>query len=189
VNRFLELTYTPAVLAAQAQAYGRSQLAPRATEEDTLSEAEREFIESRDSFYLASVNESGWPYVQHRGGPRGFLRVTGPQELGFADLRGNRQLLTVGNVRTNDRMCLFLMDYPARTRLKILGRAEIQPPEAAPEGVLLPSATERWIRIRVEAFDWNCPKGITPRYSLEEVESVVGPLRRRIAELEELLRK
>ena len=159
-----------------------------------MGEEEAVFIQSRDSFYVASVNSDGWPYIQHRGGPRGFLRFIDAHTLGFADLSGNRQLLTTGNVADNDRVALFLMDYVRRERLKISGHAEIisakvKPAlaaELAPEGTPV-NSIERIFRIRVTGFDWNCPKFITPRFTAEDVQKAAGPLHRRIAELEAAL--
>ena len=193
-HQFLSTNLTPAVRRAQEASYGRSQQIPPAPGPDELGAEEADFIQRRDSFYLASVNQDGWPYIQHRGGPRGFLKVLDGHTLGFADLSGNRQLLTTGNVAANDRVALFLMDYPRRERLKIIGHAEIIPAKAnpalaaelAPEGVPV-RLVERMFRIRVTGFDWNCPKYITPRFTAEEVEQAAAPLRNRIAELEAAL--
>jgi predicted pyridoxine 5'-phosphate oxidase superfamily flavin-nucleotide-binding protein len=192
-HKFLDLTLTPEVLAAQEHYYGRSQPVPPATHDDALGPEEIAFIESRDSFYLASVNESAWPYVQHRGGPAGFAKVISPNEIAFADYKGNRQLLSTGNLAANDRVCLFMMDYPGRVRLKLLGHAEVldtrDHPEmlqqvAAPEMV---KASERIFKIRIVSYDWNCPKYITPRYTAAEVKQILLPLHARIAELESQL--
>jgi predicted pyridoxine 5'-phosphate oxidase superfamily flavin-nucleotide-binding protein len=191
----LDLTFTPKVLAAQRHYYGRAQDIPPAPADDTLGPEERAFIESRDSLYLASVGETGWPYVQHRGGVPGFVQVVSPTEIAFADFKGNRQLLTTGNVVTNDRVCLFLMDYPRRERLKLLGHAEILDARAHPDlarSLARPGedkAVERVFRVRVVGFDWNCPKYITPRFTAAEVDEVVRPLKQRIAELESLIKK
>ena len=189
-TKYLDLTFTDAVLRAQTQYYGRAGHIAGAPERDPLSQAEAEFIAARDSFYLGSINESGWPYIQHRGGPSGFLRVVNEKTLAFADYKGNRQLLTTGNVSVNDRVALFLMDYKNRERLKILGHARVEDARAHPELVVqladpkMQSAVERLVFIDVVSFDWNCPKYITPRYSSEEVNELVGPLKTRIAELE-----
>ena len=193
-HHFLSTTFTPAVLRAQETNYGRAQSVPPAPGPDELGAQEEVFIQRRDSFYLASVNADGWPYIQHRGGPKGFLKVLDPHTLAFADLSGNRQLLTTGNVSGNDRVALFLMDYPRRERLKILGHAEVLAArshpalvaEVAPEGTPM-RLVERVFRIRVTGYDWNCPKYITPRFTAEEVEKAAAPLRRRIAELEAAL--
>jgi predicted pyridoxine 5'-phosphate oxidase superfamily flavin-nucleotide-binding protein len=193
-HHFLSTTFTADVLHAQAAAYGRAQSIPPAPGVDEMGAQEEVFIGRRDSFYVATVNADGWPYIQHRGGPRGFLKFLDGHTLGFADLAGNRQLLTTGNVAANDRVALFLMDYARRERLKLLGHAEViaakdNPALAAelvPEGVPV-RLVERMFRIRVTGFDWNCPKYITPRFTADEVERAAAPLRRRIAELEAAL--
>jgi uncharacterized protein len=189
-TKYLDLMFTDAVRRAQKQYYGRAGNIAGAPERDPLGQAEAEFIAARDSFYLGSISESGWPYIQHRGGPQGFLRVVNEKTLAFADYKGNRQLLTAGNVSVNDRVALFLMDYKNRARLKILGHARVEDAREHLELVTqitdlkMQSAVERLVFIDVVSFDWNCPKYITPRYSAEEVEEYVGPLKRRIAELE-----
>ena len=188
-SNFLNVTVTPTVAAAQKKYYGRAFEPQFDSGGDELGDVEHGFIEARDSFYLATVTETGWPYVQHRGGPAGFLRVVSPTRLAFADLRGNRQMLSTGNVAANDRVALFLMDYPQRSRLKILGHARMFPageaPELAAQLLVAPNSTvERVVSIDVVAFDWNCPKYITPRYTKTEVEAVITPLKKRIAELE-----
>jgi len=194
-TRYLDLTFTDAVCRAQKQYYGRAGTIAGVPERDLLSQAEAEFIVARDSFYMGSVSESGWPYIQHRGGPPGFLRMVNERTLAFADYKGNRQLLTTGNVSVNDRVALFLMDYKNRERLKILGHACVEDAHVHPELIeqitdpKMRSAVERLVFIDVVSFDWNCPKYITPRYTAEEVEEYVEPLKLRIAELEAQLRK
>jgi predicted pyridoxine 5'-phosphate oxidase superfamily flavin-nucleotide-binding protein len=189
-TKYLDLTFTDAVCRAQKQYYGSVGKIAGAPERDPLGQAEAEFIAARDSFYLGSISESGWPYIQHRGGPSGFLRVINETTLAFADYKGNRQLLSTGNVSVNDRVALFLMDYKNRERLKILGHARVEDARAYPELTTqvadpkMRSSVERLVFIDVVSFDWNCPKYITPRYSAEEVEELAGPLKRRIAELE-----
>jgi len=191
--KYLELAMTEAVQRAQNQYYGRAVNIAGTPECDPLTQDEAEFIAARDSFYLGSTSETGWPYIQHRGGPQGFLRVVNEKTLAFADYKGNRQLLTTGNVSVNDRVALFLMDYKNRARLKILGHARVEDARGHLELVTqitdlkMQSAVERLVFIDVVSFDWNCPKYITPRYSTEEVEEYVGPLKRRIAELESQL--
>ena len=192
-SHFLELATTPAVAAAQERFQGRSQPIAPTGGPDRLDEAEREFIESRDTFYLSSVTESGWPYVQHRGGPAGFLRVVGPNVIAFADYRGNRQMLTTGNVSADNRVAMILMDYPQRSRLKLLGRATVVAAADDQELAKLVSipgapAAERVVKVEVVAFDWNCPKYITPRYTTAEIETAIAPLRQRVAELEDELK-
>jgi uncharacterized protein len=189
-ERYLELLTTPAVARAQARYYGRARLTGSAPEQDRLGAEEQEFIAARDSFYLATVSESGWPYMQHRGGAPGFLRVVDDHTLAFADYQGNRQLLSTGNLAANHKAALFLMDYPNRTRLKILGHARVEDAREHPELVTQLAETrvkdqvERLFFIDVISFDWNCPKYITPRYTAAEVESAIAPLQQRIAELE-----
>jgi uncharacterized protein len=190
-GRFLETYFTPEVLAAQAHYFGRAQTLPPQPARDALTPQEADFIACRDSFYMATVTRDGWPYLQHRGGPAGFLKVLDPQTLGFADFKGNRQLLTAGILAASDRVSLFLMDYPGRERLKILGHARVLDARehrdltdqltAKPE---LRGKVERLFLISVVSFDWNCPQYITPRYTEAEVREAVAPLKKRIAELE-----
>ena len=193
-GKFLELTFTPAVLAAQEHYFGRAQPMPPQPGRDPLTDDETQFIQSRDSFYIATVTETGWPYMQHRGGRAGFLHVVSPTQLAFADYKGNRQMLSTGTIAANDRVALFLMDYPQRTRLKILGHARIEDARQHPELVTqlaepeTRGIVERLFLIEVVSFDWNCPKYITPRYTEAEVSAAVAPLRQRIAELEEQLK-
>ena len=192
-NKFLDLAVTDAVRRAQEHYFGKARVAA-AGRPDELTDEEIEFIRARDSFYMATINENGWPYVQHRGGPPGFLRVLAPTRLAFADYAGNRQLLSTGNLAVNDRVALFLMDYPNRTRLKILGHARVSDAREHPELVAelaepeVGKIVERLFFVDVVAFDWNCPKYITPRYTAGEVEQAIAPLKRRIAELEAKLK-
>lgn len=193
-QRYVQTLFTPAVLAAQEHYYGRAANIAGGGERDPLTDEERAFIGRRDSFYLATISESGWPYLQHRGGPRGFLQVLDPLTLAFADYGGNRQVLSTGNLSSNDRATLFLMDYPRRERLKILGHARVldahEHVELAqrvqPTGTN-PTKVERIFVIDVLSYDWNCPKHITPRYTNEEIEALIQPLQNRIAELEKQL--
>ena len=170
--------FTPSVKAAQAD-YGsrehNERFAGIAGPNDELTAREKRFIEARDTFYLATVNEDGWPYVQHRGGPPGFLRVLNPKQIAYADFRGNTQLISVGNVSKNNRVSLILMDYPNRRRLKILGHMrvedakDISPDELKRvELVDYRALIERVVYIDIVAFDWNCPQHITQRYTAEE---------------------
>ncbi len=158
-----------------------------------LTESEREFISQRDSFYMASIGENGFPYIQHRGGPKGFLTVVDENTLAFADFSGNKQYITAGNLATHPNVSLFLMDYPAQTRLKIYARAEIVALNARPDLLKLVrpdnyrARPERIVLLRVEAFDWNCPQHITPRYTVEEIDEAMAPQREYIARLEKEL--
>jgi len=156
---------------------------------DPMTPDVRDFLAERDSFYLATVSDTGWPYVQFRGGPPGFLRVLDENTLGWADFRGNLQYISTGNLGSDDRVALFVMDYPHRRRLKIFGHARVVFAEDDPEmiGTLTrpddDGVVERGVLVTVEAFDWNCPQHITPRYSLAELEPHLGALRDRVAAL------
>ena len=192
---FQHIVFTPSVLAAQRRYHGRCAAPRDAPERNPLTDEERAFIEARDSFYMATITENGWPYLQHRGGAPGFLHVLSPTQLAFADYSGNRQMLSTGNLAANDRVALFLMDYPRRERLKILGHARVEDARQNPELVAqlaepeTRGIVERLLLIEVVAFDWNCPKYITPRYTAAEVEQAVAPLRQRIAELESRIKE
>ena len=177
-HRFADIAFTDSVKAAQ-DAYGsrgnNDRLQAKAGPNDSLVPKEAAYIAQRDSFYLATVSDSGWPYAQHRGGPKGFLNVLNPGQLAYADFRGNLQLISTGNVSVNDRCSLILMDYAHRKRLKILGHLHVQDAaEATPE--LLEQVQpgdyrahiERIVVIDVAAFDWNCPQHIPRRYTEEE---------------------
>jgi len=148
--------------------------------EQELGLYEAEFIAARNSFYMSTVTPDGWPYLQHRGGPAGFLQVLDEHTLAFADYAGNKQYISTGNLTVNDRFALFLMDYPNRTRLKIIGHAQILEPGEDPdlEARLNPpepkARVERIIVLHVVGFDWNCNQHITPRYTLEELGEVGG---------------
>lgn len=184
-HKFAEIAFTKTVKQVQEEMGSRSGYSSIETGPDRnhlLRDRERVFIEARDSFYIASVTETGWPYIQHRGGPAGFLKVIDQSTLGFADYSGNRQYVTTGNVMTNDRVALFLMDYPNRRRLKLLGRMELVGPEQSSilghlQDTSYKARIERGMIIRVEAFDWNCPQHITPRYSQSEVEELIESMR------------
>ena len=168
-HQFARFMFTDGVKAAQEQYGSRARLerfTSMAGPNDELGEREIEFIAERDTFYMATVNEDGWPYVQHRGGPPGFLRVLGPRQLAYPDFRGNTQLVSVGNVSSNDRVSLILMDYPNKRRLKILGHMRVE--NSASELPNYGAQVERLVTIDVVAFDWNCPQYITQRYT--EVE-------------------
>ena len=191
-NRFVEIAFTPSVRALQ-EAYGSRARYARMEQGETSNAAlgaeEARFIAERDSFHMATVSESGWPYVQHRGGPPGFIKVLDPNTIGFADFRGNRQYVSVGNVMQDDRVSLILLDYPHRQRLKLLGHARVARPDEVELLAQLGTPgyrarVERGLVIRIEAFDWNCPQHITPRFTVAEVEAAAAPLRERIAGLE-----
>ncbi len=180
---FGKIAFTPNVQAVQARmgsrdAY-RSAILGEA-ETVALGVHEVEFIEERDSFYQGTVSENGWPYVQHRGGPTGFLKVLDDRTIGYADFSGNRQYISVGNLEGDNRVSLFLMDYAAQRRLKILGRARLIDEDTEPaliarlESPDYRARVERGVVITIEAFDWNCPKYITPRFTEREVKALIG---------------
>ncbi|WP_435353757.1 pyridoxamine 5'-phosphate oxidase family protein [Emticicia sp. SJ17W-69] len=162
----------------------------RITFRNSLTPNEIAFISNRDSFYISTVGENGFPYIQHRGGPKGFLKVLDEKRLGFIDFKGNMQYISVGNLATNNKVCLFLMDYPAKTRLKIYATTEIIELKENPELYeLLNLETyqfrpERMMVFHIEAFDWNCPQHITPRYTLDEIDTFLAPQREYISKLE-----
>jgi uncharacterized protein len=157
---------------------------------DRFTDAEAQFIAQRYSFYLATVSETGWPYIQHRGGPAGFLKMLDDRTLAFADYRGNRQYISTGNLRAGDKACLFLMDYPRRARLKIYAHIEVVPLDKDPslvEKVTDPgykAKLERIFLIRLESFDWNCSQHITPRFTEQELAPALRPIRERLDILE-----
>jgi predicted pyridoxine 5'-phosphate oxidase superfamily flavin-nucleotide-binding protein len=193
-RRFAELAFTPLVKEQQQQ-HGSRHLYERVEQSrnlgDRLGPDEQAFIRERDGFYMASVSETGWPYIQYRGGKKGFLHVMDKQTIGFADLRGNTQYISVGNLQHDDRVALFFMDYPSQSRLKILGRARIHEGDEKAgkliEALRVPeekSPAERAMLIHVEAFDWNCPQHITPRYTEEELAKILEPMRSRLESLE-----
>jgi len=195
VHKFAEIAFTPDVKKAQEANGSRRSYARLESGEvhnDVLGPREATFIAQRDSFYMATTSETGWPYIQHRGGPPGFLRVLDEKTAGFADFRGNRQYISVGNLKANDRVSLILMDYPNRARLKILGRARLVGLDEQDilDRLSLPDyqvVVERGFLIAIEAFDWNCPQHITPRFTPAEIETIITPLQQRVAELEQML--
>jgi len=192
-HHYAQIAFTPRVKKLQEEqgsrtSYARMEDVSHAANH-RLTEAEAGFIAARNSFYMATVSETGWPYIQHRGGPTGFVRVLDEKSIGFADFRGNRQYISVGNLMADNRVSLFFMDYPNKTRLKLFGRARIV---ALDDHDVLSrlevpdyrARIERGFIISVEGFDWNCPQHITERYSRDEMSTVTGSLLSRIAELE-----
>lgn len=183
MKNFGEIAFTSHVKAEQDAQGSREMYAGMTARPapDGFGEREAAFISMRDSFYMATVSEDGWPYIQHRGGPRGFLRVLSPTQLGFADYRGNRQYVSVGNLQTERRVSLFLMDYPNRARLKLFGRARVQAAEDAPDlaarlAIDGQGTVERLFTLDIDAFDWNCPQFITPRFTEEELAASLSPM-------------
>jgi predicted pyridoxine 5'-phosphate oxidase superfamily flavin-nucleotide-binding protein len=192
-HKFFDLTFTESVKKAQEK-YGsrRSYARFEGGRPDFygLLDAERDFIEQRDGFYLATIGEDSQPYIQFRGGPKGFLKVLDDKTLGFADFRGNLQYISVGNLSVNKKAALFLMDYASQRRLKILAEVEVRDAKDAPgliEKLAVPdykAKVERAIIVHVEAFDWNCPQHITPRYTMDEIRQMITPMNEHIARLE-----
>lgn len=192
-RNFGTLVFTPLVKALQEKYGSRAQygrMESGVPSPDRLGPDESAFIAERDSFYMATVGAGGWPYVQHRGGAKGFLKVLDDRTIAFGDFRGNKQYISIGNLATDDRVALILMDYPGKARLKILGRSRIFDGAASREWidrVREPGSKdviERAYVIRVEAFDWNCPQHITPRYTEDEIREALIPFERRLEALE-----
>lgn len=202
MTSYADIMFTPEVQAEQAHIGSKGKFDRRynAKQDEPLGAPEQEFLTSRSTLYIASVNSAGWPYVQHRGGPAGFLKILDPFTIGFADYFGNRQLITKGNLAKDDRVSVFAMDYARQARLKLQGHATLQNAEDAPD-LAAQLVTEgegrvqRVMTIRIVAWDWNCPKYITPRFDTQEMTALVGPelsrleaenaeLRARIATLE-----
>ena len=192
-DNFTELAFTESVKAQQEKygtraAYSRMERGGKFRNQ--LTWQENSFIKTRDSFYISSVGKNGWPYMQFRGGPKGFLKAIDDHTLAFADFRGNGQYITTGNFNDNNKTVLFLMDYPNKKRLKIWAETEVLDPADHPElaeQLVQPNyeaTVERIIVFKVQAFDWNCPQHITPRYTQEEAGGSMLKLESRIAELE-----
>ena len=182
MTSYADIMFTPDVLAEQERIGSRGKYDSRyqAKQDEPLGPDEQAFLTSRSTLYIASVNSDGWPYIQHRGGPVGFVKVLDPMTIGFADYLGNRQLITKGNLAGDDRVSVFAMDYARKARLKLQGHATLQDAEDAPE-LAEQLATEgqgrvqRVMTIRIIAWDWNCPQFITPRFDAEEMTALVGP--------------
>ncbi len=186
-----DVAFSPAVKALQERHGSRAGYARMAEKGGWKREITPDlaaFLAGRESFYLGTASAAGQPYIQHRGGPKGFLKVLDAGRLAFADFGGNRQFITAGNLSENDRAHVFLMDYPNRQRIKIWGRARVveDDPELM-ERLLTPgykAKPERAILFEVEAWDANCPQHITPRYSEDEIAPALAQLQARIDELE-----
>lgn len=184
-HRFADILFSEPVKALQQLEGSRELYARFENRPDShqlLSDKEIQFLRQRDSFYMASVSPDGWPYIQHRGGAKGFIKVIDDQHIGFADFSGNRQYITTGNLRANHRVALFFMDYPNRRRLKMLGSAkELNRFDKSEAKFLMQTLgdaesharVERGFIIRVAAFDWNCPQYITPRYDQAQVDAML----------------
>jgi len=181
-KNFTQLTFTDSVKKAQ-QHYGTRHAYARmeqAGDRYLLTAKEAAYIESRDSFYMATVGENGWPYVQFRGGPKGFLKVIDESTLGYADFRGNGQYISTGNLQANNKASLILVDYPTQQRLKLWAESNII--EAKENETLAAQLTmpdykariERLVILTIKAYDWNCPQHITPRYTPDEFKTLAG---------------
>ncbi|MCA8900740.1 MAG: pyridoxamine 5'-phosphate oxidase family protein [Hyphomonas sp.] len=195
MQNYAELLFTDAVKAYQETAgmrekyesiYANRHRGP--LDEDTIA-----FLSGMTSFYIATTGANGWPYIQHRGGPAGFVKVLGPETIGFADYLGNRQFITRGNLDGSNRVSLFFMDYPRRARLKMLGEAQMI--DAASDPDLQESLSqdgqgpvERLVSIRIVALDWNCPKYILPRYTEDQVAQMIAPKLNQLVEENQLLK-
>ncbi|WP_200831845.1 pyridoxamine 5'-phosphate oxidase family protein [Aquimarina sp. AU474] len=179
IKNFTDIAFTESVKEIQRKQGSRNNyLRMGEIEMNQLNQGEQKFITERDMFYMSTVGENGWPYVQYRGGPKGFLKVLSPTKIAFADFRGNMQYISSGNLRTNNKVALILIDYPTRTRLKIWGETEVLPADDPfLKNILIddiyPAKIERLIVINVKAFDWNCPQHITPRYTEEEFNKML----------------
>jgi uncharacterized protein len=190
---FGSLVFTPVVKMLQERHGSRRQyerMERAGSSNGLLGPAETAFIAERDTFYWATIGSTGWPYVQHRGGPKGFLRVIDGRTLALADYRGNRQYISAGNLLTDNRVAIILVSYPEQARLKILGRVEVLENAAADPWIPrvrvdgYHAVIERVFVIHVEAFDWNCPQHITPRFTADEIQEAVRPMEERLQELE-----
>jgi predicted pyridoxine 5'-phosphate oxidase superfamily flavin-nucleotide-binding protein len=200
-HRFFDLAFTPAVQAQQARRGSRAGYAALSARRgdsataEVLEEQEFAFIAERDSFYLATVSETGWPYVQHRGGPVGFVRRVDERTIGWAEYSGNRQYVSAGNVAVDDRVAMIFVDYPHQERLKVLGHMRAYDAADRPDLARLlgiehyEARVEGFVLVAVEASDWNCPQHISPRFTVEEIDKLVAPLHARIAELEARLKE
>lgn len=189
---YAEIAFTPTVRKLQSQAGSRNayaRLDSTPDRRDQLGDTEAEFIAARDGFYQATVSETGWPYVQFRGGPAGFLKVLDAKTIGYADFRGNLQYISVGNLTQEDRISIILMDYANQSRLKLFGRARVVTQETHPaliERLSDPgygAVVQRGVIITVEGYDWNCPQHITPRFTPAEIRAATAPLHDEIARL------
>jgi predicted pyridoxine 5'-phosphate oxidase superfamily flavin-nucleotide-binding protein len=194
-HKFAEIAFTKTVKSVQEEqgsrkSYARMEERPEAYNH-IMGANEMAFIGGRDSMYMATVSETGWPYMQHRGGPAGFVKVLDEKTLGLPDFRGNRQYVSVGNLMNDDRVSLFFMDYANKVRLKMLGRVRIiAAGDPLLEKLALPeysARVERGFEIAVEAFDWNCPQHIPELYGVPDIQNSVSKLTDRIEELEKEL--
>jgi hypothetical protein len=191
-KNFASIAFTDEVKVLQEKSGSRASYARMEKEvyQDGLTENEIAFIEQRDSFYMASIGENGFPYIQHRGGPKGFIKVLDAKRIGFIDFKGNMQYISVGNIATNNKVAIIMVDYPARARLKIYARAvivELKDDPSLYEQLSISeykSRPERMMVLHIEAYDWNCPQHIIPRYTVEEIEEAFASQKKYTSKLE-----
>ena len=191
-KNFASIAFTTAIKKMQEKSGSRASYArlEKETYVDGLTQNEIDFISDRDSLYMATVGENGFPYIQHRGGPKGFVKVLDTKRIGFIDFRGNMQYISVGNIQTNNNVSLIMVDYPAKARLKILAKAtivELKDDPALYNMLNLPEykfKPERMMVLNIEAYDWNCPQHIIPRYTVEEIEEAFAPQMNQITKME-----
>jgi predicted pyridoxine 5'-phosphate oxidase superfamily flavin-nucleotide-binding protein len=196
-KNYPSLAFTTAVKEMQEKLGSRASYArlEKETYVDGLTQNEIDYIGDRDSFYMASFGENEYPYIQHRGGPKGFVKVLNPKRIGFIDFKGNMQYISVGNIMTNNNVSLIMIDYPSRARLKILAKAsivELNEDPALYKLLNLPGykyKPERMLVLDIEAYDWNCPQHIIPRYTIEEIEDAFASQINRITELEDEIKR
>lgn len=191
-KNFASIAFTDAVKAIQEKNGSRASYArmEQHTYVDGLTENEIDFISQRDSFYMATIGDNGYPYIQHRGGPKGFVKVLDTKRIAFIDFRGNMQYISIGNMATNNNVAIIMVDYPAKARLKLYAKAEIV--ELKDNAVLFEELNlanykfkpERMMLLHIEAYDWNCPQHITPRYTVEDIEEAFNSQRQHIAILQ-----
>ncbi len=192
-KNFAEIAFTDAVKQLQEEQGSRKgyERMEKFSVIDGLTDNEMLFIKNQNSFYLASLGVKEFPYIQHRGGPKGFLKVLDSKRIGFIDFVGNKQYVSVGNMATNNNVSLIMVDYPTRTRLKIFAKAEVVELKDNPELYEQLNLDdykfrpERMIVFNIEAYDWNCPQHIIPRYTTEEIEKAFLPQQEYITSLEE----
>lgn len=186
-----DIAFSPAVKAAQTRRGSRTMYANMEAQGGFRTAIDARLIEalaSANSAYLVTASANGQPYAQHRGGPRGFIRVLGDRTIGFADYAGNRQYISIGNLAENPRAFLFLMDYAGRRRVKIWGRARVVEGDVALNTQLMPEGykarAEAAILFDIDAWDLNCPQHIPQKFDAEDVAAAIARLETRIAELE-----
>jgi hypothetical protein len=196
-KNFAEIAFTEAVKKLQEKHGSRKsyERMEKFSVVDGLTNNEKSFIENRDSFYMASIGVKEFPYIQHRGGPKGFLKVLDSKQIGFVDFVGNKQYVSVGNIATNNKVSLIMIDYPTRTRLKIFAKAKVVELKDNSELYALLNLDdykfrpERMMIFHIEAYDWNCPQHITPRYTIEEMNNALSTQQKHMFSLEQEIKE